>query len=305
MPCPRMLVTRTPCIVLRRWYNVSLASGRAIHGSRLDRMLDDGPAATPRSPAGRHRAVRYEQRGDAVRRQVDDDALREVLSDYARALALGDYDVGQVMFDLADQCTAILAVDGAGVCLDDGSGELHFLSATDGRAARLEEAQITHQDGPCFTAYRTGKLISVDDIGGDDRWPAYRDVALELGYGSVLGVPMPVRAETIGALNLYRDDRGPWDPSVLETAATLSNMATGYVTMSRALADAQVLTSQLQHALDTRVVVEQAKGVLVAQLGITPAEAYERLRTHTRAQRRRVHDVALDVVDGTLTLPPA
>ena len=238
-----------------------------------------------------------------MRRQVDGDGLREVLSDYARALALGDYDVGQVMFDLSDQCTAILPVDGAGVCLDDGTGTLHFLSATDGRAARLEEAQVAGQDGPCFTAYRTGKLISVDDIAGDDRWPAYRDVAVELGYGSVLGVPMPVRLETIGALNLYRDEAGPWAPDVLEAASTLSNMATGYVTMSRALADARELAGQLQHALDTRVVVEQAKGVITAQHGITPSEAYERLRAYTRNHRVKVHDVAARIVDGTFTLP--
>ena len=243
-------------------------------------------------------------KGVAVRRQVDDDALREVLSDYARALAMGDYDIGQVLFDLSDQCTTILAVDGAGVCLDDGTGVLHFLSATDGRAARLEEAQIVHQDGPCLTAYRTGKLISVDDIDTDDRWPAYRERAVELGYGSVLGVPMPVRTETIGALNLYRDDAGPWSPEMLDSAATLSNMAAGYVTMARAIDDAKELARQLQHALDTRVVVEQAKGVLVERLGLNPHEAYERLRSYTRNHQRRVHDVAAQIVEGTLTLPP-
>ena len=243
-------------------------------------------------------------KGVAVRRQVDDDALRRILSEYARALAVGDYDIGQVLFDLSDQCTAILAVDGAGVCLDDGGGTLHFLSATDGRAERLEEAQLAHQDGPCFTAYRTGKVISVDDIRTDDRWPAYREQAIALGYGSVLGVPMPVRSETIGALDLYRDEPGPWAPEILETATTLSNMAAGYVTMARALADAEDLAGQLQHALDTRVVVEQAKGVLVEQLGVHPHEAYERLRTYTRNHQRRVHDVAADVVAGRLVLPP-
>lgn len=238
-----------------------------------------------------------------MRRQVDDDTLRDVLAEYARALATGDYDVGQVMFELADQCTAILAVDGAGVCLADGEGELYALSATDGRAWRVEEAQVAGQDGPCFTAYRTGKLVSVDDIATDDRWPAYRDVAVDVGYGSVLGVPMPVRLETVGALNLYRDDAGPWSPEILDTATTLSNMATGYVTMSRALSDARLLAEQLQHALETRVVVEQAKGVITAQHGITPVEAYERLRAYTRNHRLRVHDVAEQVVDGTLTLP--
>ena len=115
------------------------------------------------------------------------------------------------------------------------AGTLHFLSATDGRAARLEEAQLTHQDGPCFTAYRTGKLVSVDDIRTDDRWPAYRQEAVDLGYGSVLGVPMPVRTETIGALDLYRDEPGPrptrrsW-PASSSTPSTRATTSAGSAT---------------------------------------------------------------------------
>ena len=233
---------------------------------------------------------------------IDHDLLRQVLSDYALALVHGDYDVGDVLYDLSDQCVEVLGLDGAGVCLSDGDGRLHFLSATDGRAARVEEEQLAHQDGPCTTAYRTGKLITVDDLTADDRWPAYRQVALDVGYRAVVGVPMPVRTETIGALDLYREEPGPWPPDVLEVAAVLSNMATGYVTMSQTLADARVLNEQLQHALDTRVVVEQAKGVLVAREAITPAEAFELIRSHARAGRLRVQDVAARVVEGTLRL---
>lgn len=238
-----------------------------------------------------------------MRDAINHDVLRRVLSEYAGALVSGDYDVGDVLFDLSDQCLAILDIEGAGVSLADGDGTLHFLTATDGRADRVEQAQVAQQDGPCLTAFRTGKLVTVDDLAQDDRWPAYREVALDVGYRAVIGVPMPLRDDTIGALDLYRGHAGPWPPEVLDIATTLSNMATGYVTMSRALDDAQTLSEQLQHALDARVVIEQAKGMLAGQFGVTPSAAYERLRAYTRQHRLRIREVARRIVAGTLELP--
>lgn len=238
-----------------------------------------------------------------MRDGIHHDVLRRVLSEYADALVNGDYDVGDVLFDLSDQCLAILDIEGAGVSLADGDGALHFLTATDGRADRVEQEQLAHQDGPCLTAFRTGKLVTVDDLAQDDRWPEYREVALDVGYRAAIGVPMPVRDDTIGALNLYRGHAGPWPPEVRDVATTLSNMATGYVTMSRALDDAQALSTQLQHALDARVVIEQAKGLLAGEYDISPSDAYEWLRTYTRRHRLRVREVARRIVDGTLVLP--
>ena len=238
-----------------------------------------------------------------MRDAINHDVLRRVLSEYADALVNGDHDVGDVLFDLSDQCLAVLDIEGAGVSLADGDGALRFLTATDGRADRVEQAQLAHQDGPCLTAFRTGKLVTVDDLAQDDRWPEYREVALDVGYHAVIGVPMPVRDDTIGALDLYRGHAGPWPPEVLDVATTLSNLATGYVTMSRVLDDARVLSEQLQHALDARVVIEQAKGVLAGQYDISPSAAYERLRSYTRQHRLRVREVARRIVDGTLVLP--
>lgn len=235
---------------------------------------------------------------DAV--EVDGRALRRVVSTYAHALVTGDYDVGQVLFDLADQCLEVLHVDGAGVSLANPDDGLEFLAATDARAHRVEEAQLEHQDGPCLTAFRTGKVVTVDDLDLDDRWPDYAATASALGYRSVLTVPMPVREDTIGALDLYRDDPGPWSEELIETATALSNLATGYVAMSQALDDATELNAQLQRALEVRVVVEQAKGILSERDGRPPGEAYERIRGHARDQQMTVRAVATAVVDGTL-----
>lgn len=233
---------------------------------------------------------------------VDDRALRRVVSTYAQALVTGDYDVGQVLFDLADQCLEVLPVDGAGVSLAAPDGGLEFLAATDARAHRVEDAQLDEQEGPCLTAFHTGKVVSVDDLEQDDRWPGYRTIALGVGYRSVLTVPMPVRDDTVGALDLYRDARGPWSDEVVEIAVSLSNLAAGYVTLSRALDDATLLNEQLQRALDVRVVVEQAKGILSGRGGRPPEEAYERIRAHARDRQMPVRDVAQGVVDGTLCL---
>ena len=145
-------------------------------------------------------------------------------------------------------------LSGAGVSLTDGDGALHFLTATDGRADRVEQVQVALQDGPCLTAVRTGRLVTVDDLAQDDRWPEYRGVALDAGYRAVIGVP-------------------------------------------------QALDDQLQHALDARVVIEQARGLLAGAHDISPSVAYERLRAHTRHHRLRVREVARRIVDGTLALP--
>lgn len=231
---------------------------------------------------------------------VDHGALRRVMSDYAAALVDGDYDVTEVLYQLSDQCVTVLDLAGAGVSLRNADGELEFVTATDGRASRMETEQVGLGDGPCFHAFRTGRVIAVADLETDDRWPEHHRIATAVGYRGVAGVPMPVGRSPIGALNLYDSEPRDWSTEDVEVAGLLANMAAGYVLMARSLADSRTLTEQLQHALDSRVVVEQAKGMLAARLGLDVNEAFERLRGHARATRQRVRDVARAVVEGTL-----
>lgn len=234
--------------------------------------------------------------------RVDHAALARAMSDYASALVDGGGDVVEILERLAACAVTVLDLAGAGVALRNDDGALESVVATDGRARRMEHAQVAEADGPCFHAFRSGEVIAVEDLEADSRWPAHHDTARAVGYRGVVGVPMPVGEAPIGALNLYDSDPRAWTAEELDAATLLANMAAGYVAMSRSLADSQVLTEQLQHALDSRVLIEQAKGMLSARHGVDVDEAFERIRAHARTNRRRVAEVARYLVEGRLRL---
>ena len=232
---------------------------------------------------------------------VDHAAFVQAVGDYAHAL-LTDYDIGTVLYRLTDHVVTVLGVDGAGVSLAEQGPDLAFVAATDGNVAAIEQEQITHRQGPCHDAYRTGDLVVVPDLEHEERWTAYRTAALEHGARAVLAVPMPVAERRLGALNIYRRTSHDWDDAEMEVARVLADMASGYVFNAGRLDQARTLSQQLQHALDSRVIIEQAKGILAERNQSSPAEAFERLRKHARSTHTRVHDVAQQIVDGTPTV---
>lgn len=228
---------------------------------------------------------------------LDHQALLEAFRDYASQL-LRPYAVGPVLYRLTDQVVAVLGVDGAGVCLGDGDGVLRFVTATDGDVATIEEEQVAHDTGPCLEAFRTGNQVVVADLAASTRFDGYRESALAHGARAVAGIPMPVGEARLGALNLYW--RAPHDPSTeeLEVAQLLADMASGYILNATERERVETLASQLQHALDSRIVIEQAKGVLVERHHISPAEAFHQIRVQARSSSRRVHDLASEIVQA-------
>jgi GAF domain-containing protein len=234
--------------------------------------------------------------------RVDHGALRHVMSEYAAALVDGDDDVTEVLYRLANQCTAVLDVAGAGVSLRDAAGELECVTATDGRASRMEQEQLARSDGPSFHAHRAGRTVAVADLLDDPRWEDLRDIAHATGYRGVASLPMPVGRAPVGTLSVYDTEARDWTDADLEVATLLADLAAGFVLMARSLTDAHARSAQLQHALDSRVVVEQAKGMLAARLGIDIDEGFELLRAHARGHRVSVRDAASDVVAGRLEL---
>lgn len=224
------------------------------------------------------------------------------MAEYANALVTGDDDVAEVLHRLADHAVEVLGLAGAGVLLRSSDGPLESLTATDGRASRVGQAWAGLEDGPCFHAFRSARPIAVSDIESDDRWADQRESMTAVGYRAVASVPMPVGRTPIGVVNLYETEPCAWDGECLDVARLFGDMAGGYVLMARSLADSRTLSEQLQHALDSRVVVEQAKGMLSARLGIDVDEAFERMRAHARSHRKRVRDVADAVVAGRLDL---
>lgn len=236
--------------------------------------------------------------------RVDHAALARAMSSYAAALVEGGYDVTEMLDQLAERAVVILSLASAGVVLRTSEGTLETVVSTDDRARRLEAHQSRIDDGPCYHAVRSGEVILVEDLVADDRWPDHAEVATAAGFRGVLGVPMPVGDAPVGALNLYDSEPRRWTDDELDVAVLLATMAAGYVVMARSLRDSRALTQQLQQALDSRVVIEQAKGMLAARDGVDVDHAFERLRAHARSTRRRVSDVAQDVVDRRLPADP-
>lgn len=232
---------------------------------------------------------------------VDHLALLDAVDLYADAL-LNSYDIGAVLFRLTDQVVSVLEVDGAGVCLSEEGGQLRPVAATGRDIAALQGYLTDHDDGPAQHAWQSGDQVTMHDVVADARWPDFARVALEHECRAVAALPMPVDATRVGALEMVRHDVHRWSETELRVAQVLANMASGYILNNANLEDSRTLASQLQHALESRVVIEQAKGVMAERAGISPGEAFERLRGYARDQQLRIHDVASDLLDGTLDL---
>ena len=237
------------------------------------------------------------------RSDLDAGALLDVFQSYSQAM-IGQYDIGDVLHRLVDDVARLLHVDGAGVMLDSPDNGLEFAAATDADIAIIEIHQGARGEGPCHQAFDTGELVVSDDLREEERWPEYRPVAIDKGCLSVAGIPMPVEDGCIGALNLYRHDAGPWDDHVVRIGQVMATMASGYIVNGTRLEESRTLAAQLQHALDSRTIIEQAKGVLVGRIEVSANDAFGLLRTHARSNGLRLRDVCREVVEGRMDLTP-
>jgi GAF domain-containing protein len=224
------------------------------------------------------------------------EVLTHAVSGFARTLACS-LAVGEVLNDLAQQVTAVAGVAGAGVSVLE-SGQLRFMAASDERCAALGRAKEAGQAGPGVDACRTGKIVTVADLSGISRgWGAYQGAAQEAGIVAVASVPMRRDGESIGAVGLYSTTQQDWPAAELGAAVILANMATGYLVHARELDRQSRLIGQLSRALDSRIMIEQAKGVLAAERQIPVDEAFEVLRRHARSHSASLHSVAEAVVN--------
>ncbi len=230
------------------------------------------------------------------------DQLLDVLRRFVTNMG-GAYDVNDVLIDLCDRVVDVVGAAGAGVSVATG-GELRFVTATSDRVVQMERAQESERDGPCVEAFRTGEPVAIDDLDGVDRWPGYRRVAQQLGVGSVVGIPLGLDGSRIGSLNVYDDNVRRWTPADLDAMQIVADVATAYFTHAGRLAEARQLAEQLQHALDARVIIEQAKGMVARDHGTSVDEAFEALRSHSRRHRVPVREVAGAVVELGLELQP-
>ncbi len=212
-------------------------------------------------------------------------------------LVPGEHDTTGVLLQLMNTATDVLNVAGAAVTLvADGHSEV--AGATVDLLAEVEGAQHDHSRGPGVDALRRGESVAVPDVRAHwVRWPEYITVALRHGVSAVAQIPMRLGGEQVGALGLFTDRPRAWTGEDLSMAALLAGMAAGHLITADALRRQQELAEQLQHALSSRIVVEQAKGVLAGTHNITPEAAYELIRGHARRRRIGVHEVARAIVE--------
>ncbi|MFE0254085.1 GAF and ANTAR domain-containing protein [Streptomyces sp. NPDC059010] len=219
----------------------------------------------------------------------------------ADSLGGDDFDVSAFLHTLTEHCVRLLDVAATGVLLASSQGRVLDMAASDERTHTLQTPCVEHRGDPgqdCLRAGRPIPDIPLDHPHAQAAWPRYSRAAHDLGFTSVAAVPLRLRDQVIGALVLLNTRPAPLDADRLRLARALANMATISIIQQRALRDSAVLTAQLRHGLSSRVIIEQAKGVLAQRRGLSLQEAFEQIRRYARHHRRRLAEVAQEVVDS-------
>lgn len=213
-----------------------------------------------------------------------------------------EYDVVDLADRLVEHSVSLLPVSAAAIILGDADGKLRVLSSSGEQSQLLELIQLQTDSGPCVLAYRTGRAVFVDDLSVDrSRWPAFAERGLAYNFQAVAALPLRLRDERIGALNLFLAQPGPLSAADVGVAQALADVATIGILHHRAWTHSALINQQLQTALDSRVVIEQAKGVLAERGRVDVTTAFTLLRAHTRRTNQRLVDLARAVVDGADT----
>jgi GAF domain-containing protein len=216
---------------------------------------------------------------------------------------VADYDVVDLLQLLVDACRELLDAEAAGILLTDGRGVLEVVASTSEASRLVEMMQVGAEAGPGIESVRTGKRVMVPDLAlAPPEWDTFRGVATAQGYASTHALPLRLRETTIGTLNLFRTVPGELSARDLVTAQAFADVATIGILHERALRETTIVTEQLQSALNSRVVIEQAKGVVAHGTGVSIDESFEIIRSYARSHRFGIGDVAARLVARTLIL---
>lgn len=222
--------------------------------------------------------------------------MLEVFATLADTL-VADYDMVELLQLLVESCQDLLDVAAAGLLLADQNGELEVVASTDEESRLVETIQLSAEAGPCIECFRTAAVVSVPDIAAaPERWHRFKVAALQNGFASTFAIPMRLRDTTIGSLNLLRTEPGELNPQDVRAAQALADVATIGILHERSMRASDVTRRQLQLALNSRVTIEQAKGVLAHTHGISPDRAFDRLRAFARSHQLPLSIVAERVV---------
>ena len=228
--------------------------------------------------------------------------LARTLVELADSL-VDDFDVVELLSLLADRCVDVLDVAAAGIMLASPQGSLQAMASSSKAMRMLEIFELQASEGPCLDSYQSGQPVLNQDLASDDgRWPQFSPEALRAGFRTVHALPMQLRGTVIGALNLFHVDARELRPADVEIAQAFASVATIAILQHRAARETQIVNEQLQTALTSRVIIEQAKGMVAEGANLTMEDAFRALRNHARGHNLRLADLARDITIGTV--PP-
>ena len=214
-----------------------------------------------------------------------------------------DFDAIDLLYVLCERSVELLSADAAGLILADQHGQLQLMASTTEEARILELFVLQNSEGPCLDCYATGQpVVNIDLHEVEARWPLFRAATIEAGYRSTHALPMRLRGQMIGVLNLFCVQQVTLTEDELALGQALCDVATIGLLQERAMRQGEILAEQLQSALSSRILIEQAKGVLAERAGITVEEAFARIRSWARTHHERLLDTAQAVIDGTADL---
>jgi transcriptional regulator with GAF, ATPase, and Fis domain len=234
--------------------------------------------------------------------RIDGQLLSETFVELTDTM-VADFDLIDFLHVLTNRSAQLLDVAAVGLLLADPRGELRVVAASNEAARLLELFQLQNDQGPCLDCFRGGQPVHAPDMTiAARRWPRFATAAQQAGFASVEALPMRLREQVIGALNFFRATPGAFDPDAIRIGQALADVATISLLQERSLRQSDAINEQLQTALNSRVIIEQAKGKLAERLGLDMNQAFGLLRDHARARNRRLSDLAQAFVDGTETL---
>jgi transcriptional regulator with GAF, ATPase, and Fis domain len=234
---------------------------------------------------------------------MDGQLLSETFVELTDTMVAG-FDVIDFLHVLTDRSVQLLDVSAAGLLLADPRGELRVVAASSEAARLLELFQLQNDQGPCLDCFRSGRPVTAADLAAEAaRWPRFAPAARKAGFGAVQALPMRLREQVIGALNLFRGSPGTFDPADVRVGQALADVATISLLQERNMRHSDTLNEQLQTALNSRVVIEQAKGKLAERLGLDMGQAFNLLRDYARARNLRLSALAQAFIDGSEPLP--
>ncbi|WP_448616455.1 GAF and ANTAR domain-containing protein [Modestobacter sp. URMC 112] len=226
-----------------------------------------------------------------------EDLIADAFVELADSLVSG-FDVTDFLDRLVNWAVELLDADAAGIMLADSRGQLQVLAATSHDVRLLELFELQADSGPCLDSFRSGQPVTPPDLPAmRSQWPTFAARSQAIGYSSAQAVPLRLRDEVIGAMNVFRIAEGALVGSQLKLARALADVASVAIISERTISARELLADQLQGALNSRVVLEQAKGMLAERTGVGVDQAFARMRDHARRSGQSLHDVAAAVVE--------